>query len=59
MAQPNLLITEELIDHLKAAFPPKAYTPGMTLEEVAHAAGTQEPIIRLERLLHQRNKRGR
>ena len=55
----NLLITEDLIDHLKAAFPVKSYTPGMTLEAVAHNAGTQEPITRLERLLKQRNERGR
>lgn len=55
----NLLITEDLINHLKAAFPLVPYAPGSTLESIAFNQGTQEPIIRLERLLKQRNERGR
>ncbi len=58
MAQ-SINITEDLVTHMRAAFPPMHYKPGMSLEEVAFAQGTQEPIIRLEQLLHQRNKRGR
>ena len=59
MTLQQLLITEELVNHMKAAFPPKPYTPGMSLEEVAYAEGTQAPIQRLERLLQKRNARGR
>jgi len=59
MTAKQLLITEDLVDHMKAAFPPKPYTPGMSLEEIAYAQGTQEPIHRLEQLLQKRNARGR
>jgi len=59
MAPKQLLITEDLVNHMKAAFPPLPYSPGMTLEELAYAQGTQEPIIRLEQMLQQRNARGR
>jgi len=55
----NLLITEELVDYMKAAFPPEPYEPGMTLAEIAFAEGKQKPIQRLEQLLRKRNARGR
>ena len=59
MSHKNLLITEELVDHMKAAFPPKPYTPGTSLDEVAYAEGTQAPIHRLEQLLSMKTARGR
>ena len=59
MPKKDILITEDLVEYMRAAFQPKPYTPGMTLEEVAFAAGTQEPIDRLELLLQKRNARGR
>ncbi len=55
----NLLVTEDLIDHMKAAFPPKPYSPGMLLEEIAFNQGTQLPIEHLEYLLRKRNARAR
>jgi len=59
MAPKNLLITEDLIEHLKAAFPLKPYEPGMALEEVAYNQGTQAPIDRLEHLLQMKTARGK
>ena len=59
MALQNLLLNEDLIDHMKAAFPPKPYVPGMSLDEVAYNQGTQAPIEHLEHLLRKRNARGR
>lgn len=59
MATKNLLLNEDLIDHMRAAFPPKPYAPGMLLEEVAFNQGTQAPIEHLEQLLRKRNARGR
>ncbi len=59
MAPKDILITEDLVDHMKAAFPLKPYQPGMPLDEVAFNQGTQEPIHHLERLLRKRNARGR
>ena len=55
----DLLITSELVDHMKAAFQPVTYKPGMTLEEVAFAAGTQAPIQHLEIILQKRIARSR
>jgi hypothetical protein len=55
----TILVTEDLISHLEKAFPAKPYQPGMPMEEVAYAQGTQEPIIHLKQMLHKRNKRGR
>ena len=54
MAIKDLLITSELVDHMKAAFPVVTYKPGMPLEEVAFAAGTQAPIQHLEIILQKR-----
>jgi len=59
MAPKNILITEDLVNYMKAAFPPKHYQPGMPLDEVAFNQGTQEPIHHLEQLLRKRNARGR
>ena len=55
----SLLITEELVDHMKAAYPPKPYAPGMSLDEVAFNQGSQAPIEHLEHLLRKRNARSR
>lgn len=59
MAMKDLLITEELVNHMRAAFPEEPYKPGMTLDEVAYAAGQQKPIRHLELILQKRNARGR
>ena len=59
MAIKDLLITQELVDHMKAAFQPVTYKPGMTLDEVAWNAAKQEPIQHLERLLQKRIARSR
>ena len=59
MAIREFLINEELLNHMKAAFPPKPYTPGMSLDEVAFNQGSQAPIEHLERLLRKKNARGR
>ena len=59
MAIRDLLITQELVDHMKAAFPPTDYKPGMPLDEVAFNAGKQEPIRHLEIILQKRIARSR
>jgi len=59
MAMKDLLITEELVTHMQAAFPVEPYKPGMSLAEVAFAEGTQKPIRHLELILQKRNARGR
>jgi hypothetical protein len=59
MAIKDLLITSELVDHMKAAFPSVTYKPGMSLEEVAFAAGAQAPIQHLEIILQKRIARSR
>ena len=59
MAMKDLLITEELVAHMRAAFQPEPYTPGMTLDEVAYNEGTQAPIRHLEIILQKRIARSR
>ena len=59
MAMKDLLITEELVNHMRAAFPPVPFKPGMSLAEVAFSEGTQKPIRHLEIILQKRNARGR
>lgn len=57
MTQTNLLVTEDLVTHMEKVFPERPYKPGMTLDEVAHGQGTQDPINHLKYLLQKRNKR--
>ena len=59
MALKDFLVTEELVQHMKAAFPVKPYEPGMELAVIAHNEGTQKPIRHLELILQKRNARGR
>ena len=59
MSTQNLLVTEDLVNHMEKAFPEKPYKPGMTLDEVAHNQGTQDPINHLKYLLQKRSKRSR